>query len=205
MSLVDGIGASVASAALVLTKAAVLTQSGTDHSVRAAMHRLRNPARAGMTGSMIDARIRLSAPDLPVTPGQNDTITLDGVAWIIWSLEPSPAGSTIMANCTAQPAEAVTPLSMTETDDGAGGRTKSPSDGTPFMAKVSAASDEKVLTDTSNSTISRLILHWPHADGLTVIGAGDAVRVRGDQYRVESVGINDENPAWRRALLARVT
>ena len=202
MSLLGSIGGIVGAATKALSDAAVLTRNGTDYDISASRHRAKLPARAGHTRQSYDALIRIHGLNLPVTPAQNDTITLDGSSWIVWRLLPSAGGSHIMAECMAPPIEVVTPQIVGFADDGGGGKTMTTSDQTPFLAKIMAATDEKVLSVGEDDQMSRLVMKWPHKAGQTEITTEIRVKVRGLGYAVKSVGINDENPEWRRAVLA---
>ena len=203
MSLLDGIGKSAAAAASPLTRAAVLSRDGTDYDIRAARHRSPKPSRAGQTGGAFDALIRIQGTPLPVDPVQNDTLTLAGETWIIWRLRPSPAGGSIMAECMAPADEQVTPLMLQNTDDGGGGKTQHEVAQTAILAKVYGLSTEKVLTATESEAVARVVIRWPYDATDPEIAAGTRLQVRSLGYTVQSVGIDDENPAWRRAMLAR--
>lgn len=203
MSLLDGIGKAAAAAATPLTRAATLTRDGTDYDIRAARHRSPKPSRAAQTGAAYDALIRIQGTDLPVDPVQNDTIALSGETWIVWRLRPSPAGGSIMAECMAPADEQVTPLTLQDTDDGGGGKTQQEVAQTAILAKVYGLSTEKVLTAAISESLARLVIRWPYDAGDAEIAAGKRVRVRGMDYTVQSTGVDDENPAWRRAMLAR--
>jgi hypothetical protein len=108
-----------------------------------------------------------------------------------------------MVQAMSPPSEPVTPVTVTSTPDGAGGSTASEAPGTPFLAKVSAARDANVLSDSSDNVMSRLVVSWPYDEGVADLEASGRVTVRGLSFTVRTVNISDQNPLWRRALVVR--
>lgn len=204
MSLLGSIGRLTAAAARPLTTAATLSRGSDTFQIRALVHKQMKPARAGHTGGEHDAVIRVDGQDIETDILQNDVITIGGVGWIVWVHAPSAAQGSIMVNVMAPPAEAVTPIDVTDVSDGAGGTTQSEAPLPTILAKIKSASSEKTLSAVSDEVLNQLVMSWPYDPSETAINAGTKVDVRGLAYSVVSVGIRDDNPTWRRAVLRRV-
>jgi hypothetical protein len=204
MSLLAGIGAAVSAATAPLTIPATLSQDGVETKIRVSRHKRPSPQRAAQTGRQFDALIRINGQSLSVEPEQNDRIMVEGDVWIVWRLNPSAAGAYIRAECMALPVDLVTPNIMVKVSDGAGGETMTAQAQTPILAKIYGLTVEKALTASSNEASSRIMLQWPYDSTETEIETGLSMTVRDILYSVQSVGIDPENPLWRRATLARV-
>jgi len=205
MSLLDSIGRIAGGAALALTRDATLTRGQVSHPIRASRHRETRPHRATESGRVWDADLRIHGLDLPVQPAQNDVVTLTGEDWIIWTIRPSPAGSHMMVDCIAPPAEAMTLVEVNKLPDGGGGHIKQQIIGGTVMVRMGAENKRQDSSSEAVEVVSRLFVSWPYDPAGPTVAAGGRVDLRGMEYQIRSIGVRADNPAWRRATLQAVT
>lgn len=205
MSLAEQIGAFATLGSLMLSRQAVLRRGVTDAPVNVNRHSASLPYRADQNRRPYDALFRMDRATSSMSPEQNDRVLMDGDQWIVWRIIPSPAGSHWMLECMAPPSQAVVPVTVVKVPDGMGGHTNQtfPQISLAFAAKIRNASTDRTLTAQSSSQMNRLMMSYPADSAPAPFGVDWRVMVDGMDFTVISVGVDDENPAWRRAVLAR--
>ena len=206
-SLLNQIGGIASLGSLILSKPAVLRRSGTDHQVRASKRQSQKPYRANENRKPYDAQFRIDAKSSPVEPFQNDLLLMDGAEWIVWRISPSAADSHWMVDCMAPASVMVVPISKTETPDGQGGKILDWADQAElaFYAKVRESSVDRQLNAVSGTTMGRLAMSFEASQAPVGFNTSWRIRLSTDvsAYEILSITVDDENPAWRNAVLTK--
>lgn len=207
MDMLGQIGALASIGSLLLSRPAKLVRGATAHDVRVMTKKASLPYRATETGKSFDAQFRLDNSTTPVAPQQNDMLEFEGNEWIVWRMTPSAAGSHWVLDCLSPPTVAVVPLFLTNQDDGMGGNVHhwTEQHDAMFYAKVREASVNSQLTAANETIMGRLSMKYRASDAPPTIDTSWRVKLSTEEeaYEVMSITVDDENPAWKNAVLAR--
>lgn len=205
--LISQIGLIASIGSSLISREGSLRRGSTTHPVRLMRSESKKPYRANENRRPYDAKFRIDRPTSPVEPQQNDEILSAGEEWIVWRVTPSPAGSHWQLECMAPPTVAIVPLREEMTDDGQGGETLSWLEMTEdmFYGKVRESSADRQINATSESVMGRLQMSYRSADAPAGFDTSYRVRMSDSEvaYEVLSITVDDENDAWRNAVLAR--
>lgn len=165
------------------------------------------PYRANENGKPFDAQFRVDRATSQAEPLQNNVLMFDDEEWIVWRITPSPANSHWVVDCMAPPTVLCVPIKRDFVDDGQGGNTHEWVDqlDSMFYAKLRESSKDRQLNAQTESMMGRLSMSYQVAMAPQSFGPGWRVRtsVMDQGYNVLSVTVDDENPAWHNAVLAR--
>lgn len=204
MGTLSQIGAISGLGSLLLSQPATLQKGAATYPVNAMLRKGQKPYRANENRKPFDVEIRVDRGTSAVEPQQNDVISIEG-DWIVWRIRPSAAGSHWALECMAQPTVGILPVQETEVPDTIGGKktTWTALTDALFYGKVREATVTSRLTAETKESVSRLMLSYKAADVPTGFGDRWRVMLDGVHYAILSVSTDDENPAWRNAVLTR--
>ena len=184
----------------LINKPAVLIDGGIPAPARVVRVKSQKPYRANENRRAYDAQFRSDTEAV-----QNSLLQVDNEEWVVWRIIPAPAGSHWVLECMAPATVGVIPVQRAEVPDGMGGRTLQwqarPED--VFYAKIREASTERQLTAQSAEAIGRLQMTYQSHTAPAGFGDDWRVVVDGSSYGIMSITVDDENPAWRNAVLSR--
>lgn len=206
-TLLTQIGGIASLGSLILSKPAILKRGSTDHAVRASRKSSQKPYRANENRKPFDAEFRLDGHTSPVEPFQNDLLLMDSEEWIVWRITPSPAGSHWMLACMAPATVMAIPLLKAETPDGQGGKTLVWADQPEmsFYCKVRESSVDRQLNADAATSMGKLAMSFQADTAPAGFNTKWRVRLSNEEraFEILSITVDDENPAWRNAVLAK--
>lgn len=205
--LLNQIGGIASLGSLILSKEATLKRGSTDFSVRASRKTSQKPYRANENRKSYDAQFRVDGHTATTEPFQNDRLMIDSEEWVVWRINPSPAGSHWMVDCMAPASVLAIPVNKTQSSDGQGGQNVSWEDQVDgmFYAKVRESSVDRQLNAATSSAMGRLAMAFERAAVPEGFDTSWRVRLSTEQraYEILSITVDDENPAWMNAVLAK--